>query len=161
EGLVAGVLDVVTGLLRDATLIASLRPATLIVPAVDVVDDARHLSHRVTAAYQDARELPVDEEDAVAVGSRQSRERLDERRVVDHDLARDRAGQLDDLEEPRAGGGEHHGSSRPAEVELSLEVGADALEVAFQLLLLRVVQVVLPEAAFDDVEQRFELDGPV
>ena len=42
-----------------------------------------------------------------------------------------------------------------------VEVGADALEVALQLLALRVVEAVLAQRALDHVEQRLELDGAV
>src|SRR5262249_7058362 len=55
EELVGGVLQVVLGLLLDPALVSRLRPAALVVPAVDVVDDARDLAHLIRAPAEDAR----------------------------------------------------------------------------------------------------------
>ena len=53
---VARVLEVVVRLLLDAALVARLRPAALVVPAVHVVRRSRSVSsHAVAAADEDAR----------------------------------------------------------------------------------------------------------
>jgi hypothetical protein len=132
EELFAGVLDVVVRLFLDPALVPRLRPATLIVPSMHVVDDARHLTQPLGVADQYARDLAVDQEHAIPVGTGQRRERLDVRRVVDDGLARDRPRQPKDLEETGLGRHEHDDAARPARVELVREVGAHALEVALQ-----------------------------
>src|SRR5204863_6880869 len=108
-------------------------------------------------AAQDPGDLAVHQQDAVAVIAGDRRERLDERRVVDRDLASDRAVQAVDLEEVDPGGAENGHAARAACVELTLEVAADPLEIVSQLGDLLVRERVVAKPLLDRVEQRLEL----
>src|SRR5881396_2136618 len=128
---------------------------------MDVIGDRRHLAHRVGAADEYPRELTVDQENAVSVGAGQSRQRLDERRVVDDHPAGDRPRKPHNLEEARARRAEDDDPARAACVELVPEERPHAFEVTFELLALRVLETVLAQTVLDDVEQRVELYGTI
>ena len=147
EELVARVLDVVLGLLQDAALVARLRPAALVVPAVHVVDDADDLAHAVAPPARMRASWRLVSSTRVAVAAGHAGERLDERRVVDRHLAGDRPRQPVDVEQVDRRTQAKTATPRvPLASNSLVEPGPDPLDVVLQLLLLRRAEAVVAQA---------------
>ena len=117
-----GVREVVLDLLVDAALVVGLRPAALVVAAVDVVLDPVGLLELVAVADEQAREPPVGEQHAPALGRAVVDERLHVRAVVEHHARLERVAQRHDLQQLRGLAGEHGDRARA--------VGGDAVPVS-------------------------------
>src|SRR6266516_6663160 len=128
----------------DVALVASLRPAALVVPP-------RHVLRLVRALDAPARAQPIDlaalaahegHEDAVAATDERDKRRevellVDRQRVVDRICDAERAPESVEAR------GEHGGAARAVAVELVVEPRRDPLEVALQRLAAVAAQLVL------------------
>ena len=156
--LVGDALEVVCDLLLDAALVARLRPAALIVLAVDVIPDELYLLEVLGGAAQDAPDPAVDQQHAPAPARADLGEGLDERRVVDDHGRLDRTWELYDLEEAGRPAGEDReavgalGREAPA-----AQVRAQPLEVLAQRDLVGVGELLGLDLALGLVEQRTNL----
>ena len=124
--------DVVLDLLVDAALVVGLRPAALLVAAVDVVLDPVGLHELVADAREQPRGAAVGEQHAPALGRAGVHERLDVRRVVEHHARVDRVAQGDDLEQVLGLAGEDGDGLRAVGGDVAGEHLAHALEVDLQ-----------------------------
>jgi hypothetical protein len=133
--------QVVVLLLLDAALVAGLRPAALVVLAVDVVLDPVGLREVLAGTGEQARAAPVDEQDAPALGGPLLDQRLDEGPALDDHARAQRAAQGDDLEQPGRGAGVHRHRARAVGGDVvAVQHLAHALDVAAQGLALVVLE---------------------
>src|SRR5688500_5067105 len=79
-------VQMIVDVLLDGTLVSRLRPTTLRVLTMDRVADRARLLERIAIADEHAHRRPVDERYHPPFGRDASRERLDVRRIADHDV---------------------------------------------------------------------------
>src|SRR5262249_59450342 len=94
-------------LLLDRALVVGLRPAALVVLAVDVVLDAVGLLEPLGSAEEQPGGAPRDEQDLPAAVLADRDERLDVRRAVERHALLARLAPAHDLEQPDGLAGEH------------------------------------------------------
>ena len=147
-------------LLLDPALVAGLRPAALVVLAVDVVLHERDLGQVRARAAQQPGAPAVGEQHAPPVAAVQRGQRLDVRALCHDRVVGDGLGELEDLEQPGARGREDREPVRALGVQRA-ELALDPREVLLErdALVARQALVVAHEAS-GPVEQRPDLRSP-
>ena len=145
EGDLGDVHEVVV-LLLDPALVARLRPAALVVLAVDVVLYAVGLLEAAAVADEEAGVAAVGEQHAPALLVRLGDQRLEVGRAVEHDGGLDRAGDPHHLEQVRGLAGVHRDRARPVLREVARH---QRLAHALDVLLSAAFVVVEPVGLLD------------